>query len=111
MCKTNQEIESFLTNKSESLSLKAMALASLEKIFSNNTMEQLDLNGLDRTRIRQIFERFEYHLGNSISIIKTRFALYHEIDNGTSIKSNPIGYYELETNFDGEFSDEYFVIY
>ena len=106
---TNQELEIFLISKCESLDLKTKAFKSLENVFLTHTMEDLDLNAIDITRVKKVFEGFEFHIGTEqyLPIIRTRISLYYE--KGEDKYSPKLAYYELETDFNGEILDDYFV--
>ena len=60
-----------------------------------------------------MFDRFEYQVDkrHSGSVIRTKVGLYVEDTKNVWLDSlEPIGYYELETDFNGEILDDYFVI-
>jgi hypothetical protein len=108
---TVQELETLLTEKVMTLDLKKQAFDALDKIFQENATDKNFLCGFEQNEIKAKFDRFEYQIGrrHGGSIIRTRIALYVESLNWLD-NLEPIGYYELETNLNGEVLDDWFVI-
>ncbi|OQA99777.1 MAG: hypothetical protein BWY22_00216 [Bacteroidetes bacterium ADurb.Bin217] len=107
----DHELEILLTERVKTLDLKKTAFDSLTKIFSDNSDDKNFLCGFIQDEIITKFDGFEYRIDrrHGVSIITTRIGLYVEnqkwLDN-----LEPIGYYELESNLNGELVDDWFVI-
>ncbi|HEX8426310.1 hypothetical protein [Hymenobacter sp.] len=111
---TARVLEILLTDRCKSLDLKRKAFETLGTILSDTSSnDEIDLGGFDRTEIKTMFDRFEYQVDkrHSGSVIRTKVGLYVEDTKNVWLDSlEPIGYYELETDFNGEILDDYFVI-
>jgi hypothetical protein len=110
---TDQELEILLTEKCKTLDLTKTAFDNLEQIFKDNSNDKEFLCGFERNEIKTTFERFEYQIDRQTSnaIIKTRIGLYVEDKNHIWLDNiEPIGYYELDTDLNGEIVDDWFVI-
>ncbi|OQP59059.1 hypothetical protein [Niastella populi] len=110
---TDQELEILLKRKCNAFDLKQIAFNCLLQIFKDNSNNNDFLNGYTENEIKTIFERFEYQIDRRIgsAIIRTRIGLYlDDRDNVWLDNIEPIGYYELETDFNGEILDDWFVI-
>jgi hypothetical protein len=107
---TDKEIEILLSERVKTFDLKQKAFNN-EKIFLDNSGDKNFLCGFEQNEIRAIFDRFEYLIENrnGDAIIRTRIGLYVENQNWLE-NLERIGYYELETNLNGEVSDDWFVI-
>jgi len=110
---TSQEIDILLTDRCKNLDLKGRAFQILDRIFTNNSNDKKFLCGFERSEIKLAFDRFEFQIGNrkGISCIKTRIGLY--VTDKTKVwldNMEPIGYYELETDVNGDVLDDFFVI-
>lgn len=108
---TELELENLLTQKVESFDLEKRAFDSLEQIFSNNSEDNEFLCGFTRQEIITKFDGYQFQIGkkNNVSLIRTKIGLYVENQNWLD-KLEPLGYYELETNFEGEVVDDWYVI-
>ena len=108
---TEQELEILLSKRAKTFDLKKNAFETLNKIFLEHTNDRDFWGSFQQVDIKPIFERFEYHIDRQHrdSVIKTRIGLYIENQNWTD-NLEPIGYYELESNLNGEVVDNCFVI-
>ena len=108
---TDQEIDILLTERVKMFDLKKTAFETLYKILSENSGDKDFLCGFEQDEIKPVLDRFEYHIDrrHGGSIIRTRIGLYVENQNWLG-DLEPIGYYELETNLNGEVVDDWFVI-
>lgn len=108
---TDQELEILLTERVKTFELKKTAFNTLDKILSDNSDDKDFLCGFGQNEIKLVFDRFEYHIDrrHGGSIVRTRIGLYVESQNWLD-NLEPIGYYELETNLNGEIVDDWFVI-
>lgn len=108
---TEQELEILLSKRAKTFDLKKNAFETLNKIFLEHTNDRDFWGSFQQVDIKPIFERFEYHIDRQHhdSVIKTRIGLYIENQNWTD-NLEPIGYYELESNLNGEVVDNSFVI-
>lgn len=105
---TDQEIENLLIEQVKTLDLKKVALDTFNQIFTD---EKTYLGGFSQDEIISKFDCFKYYIdrryGNSM--IRTRIGLY--VENKVYVEDlELIGYYELETNLNGEVLDDWFVI-
>jgi len=111
---TAQELEILLIDKSKSMDLKQKAFDTLGKILSDSSGDGEDFfGGFDRAEIKAAFDKFEYQIDNRRfgAVIRTKIGLYVEdTRNVWPDNLKPIGYYELETDFNGKIIDDYFVI-
>lgn len=108
---TDQELEIFLKERVKAYDLKKTALDTLNEIFLEHIDDKDFLGGFEQNEIKAIFDRFEYHIErrSNIAIIRTRIGLYVTNEHWWE-ESEPIGYYELETNLDGEVVDDWLII-
>lgn len=113
--KKKLELERLLIEKCDNLNLKKKAFDLLEEIFSNksNDEEEDFWCGFDKSEIKKEFETFIFKIERKhwVSIIRTRILLC--IDDENKIwrdNLEPIGYFEFETDFNGNFIDDWFVI-
>lgn len=110
---TNQELESLLKEKCTAFDLKQKAFDSLLHIFTNYSNDKDFLDGYTQDEIKPIFERFEYHIDrrNNSPIIRTRIRLYIENKDNVWLESiEPIGYYDFDTDLNGEVLDDWLII-
>lgn len=108
-----RELDKELTEHCNRLKLKEQAFENLNKILLNEDNEEDFLCGFKKSEITPVFERFEYRVENhqSDSVIITRIGLCVEDQKNLWIDGKElIGYYLLETDFDGEVLDDWFVI-
>lgn len=107
----DQALDIFLTERADTFNLKKIAFDTLNAIFSEHSGDRDFLCGFEQNEIKPVFDRFEYHVNrrHGGSIIKTRIGLYVDSQNSLDNLDN-IGYYELETNLNGEVIDDWFVI-
>ena len=108
---TDQELEILLTERAKTFDFKKTAFETLNEILLEHSNEKGFLCGFEQNEIKPVFDRFEYHINrrHGGSIIRTRIGLYVECQNWLD-NLEPIGYYELETNLNGEVVDDWFVI-
>ena len=109
------ELKKLLLEKSKSLHLKQQAIESLEEILNKHSdSEDEDIfYGYQKSEIKYDLNAIQYNVEKKHqgAIIRTRIGLYVEdLDQIWIDRLEPIGYYELETSFDGEILDDYFVI-
>ena len=108
---TDQELEALLVERVKIFDLKKIAFESLENILLENLHNKDFIGGFDQSEIIIAFDGFDYKIDRrySGSIIRAKIGLYVEslcyLDN-----KEPIGYYELETNLNGEIVDDWFII-
>lgn len=109
---TGNKLEILLTERCQELNLKQKAFEALDKIFAGNSNEEVFLGGFERSEIKTVFDGYEYLVDrwqDDHSIIRTRIGLC--IENLVYLGGiEPIGYYELDTDFDGKVIDEWFVV-
>jgi hypothetical protein len=108
---TDQELEILLTERVKTFDLKKTAFDTLNEIFSVHSDDKDFLCGFEKNEIKAVFDGFEYQVDrrHGGSIITTRIGLYVENQNWLD-NLEPIGYYERETNLNGEVDDDWFVI-
>jgi hypothetical protein len=113
--KTDQELEKILIERCEILGLKKKAFDILDAIFSDNSNDEEEgfWCGFDKTEIKKEFETYNFKIERKYwqSIIRTRIVLF--IDDKNKVwrdNLEPIGYFELETDFNGNIEDDWFVI-
>jgi hypothetical protein len=107
---TNQELYLLLTERVKTFDLKKTAFDNLYKILSDNSDDKDFWCGFEQNEIKLVFDRFEYHIDRrNDPVILTRIGLYIENQNWLD-NLERIGYYELETNLNGEIVDDWFVI-
>ncbi|MGE8526244.1 hypothetical protein [Chryseobacterium rhizosphaerae] len=106
---TAQELELLLSARVQTFDLKKTAFETLHKILSENPEDTV--GGFELNEITLQFDGYQYLVNKRYSgpIIRTRIGLYvkNEIYLGDL---EPIGYYELETDLDGEIIDDWFII-
>lgn len=110
---TDKDLELLLAERCKTFNLKQTALNSLQQIFEDNSNDRDFLCGFERNEIKTLFDRFEYQIDrrNRSAVIRTRIGLYVEDrDNVWFDSIEAIGYYELETDLNGEILDDWFVI-
>lgn len=110
---TDKELEILLTENCNKVDLKQLAFSSLEQIFTQNTSDKTFLCGFERNEIRTIFDGFKYLIDrrHGSPIIRTRIGLYVEDKDRVWLDNiELIGYYELETDLNGQIVDDWFVI-
>lgn len=104
-----QELQTLLTERAEKFHLKNEAFHMLHKILSENPEELI--GGFARHEITFQFEGYQYLIEQQYRepIIRARISLC--VQNEIYLKNlEPIGYYDLEMDFDGEIIDDWFVI-
>jgi hypothetical protein len=108
----DQDLETVLTDKCKALNVKQRAFDNLQKIFLENHVDKDFLCGFDQNQIRTIFDRFEFHFDrrHGQAFLKTRIGLYIESNTTWLDNIKPIGYYELDTDLNGQPVDDWFVI-
>ena len=108
-----EELEKLLIERCKTFNLKQTAFNYLEQLFLDNDKESNFLCGFNRDEIKTIFDRFEFQISrrHGSNMIRTRIGLYIENNDKTwADELKPIGFYELETNFDGIVLDDWFVL-
>lgn len=110
---TSEELEILLANRCKSLDLKQKAFDVLEMIFSENDEGEF-WRGFSKSEIQRIFHSHAYVVDrkyDASSIIRTRIGLYvNDEDNLWVDGHEPIGYYELDADFDGNIVDDWLII-
>jgi hypothetical protein len=107
----DQKLEILLYEKAKVYNLEKTAFDHLGKILLENVDDKDFLCGFEQNEIKAIFDGFEYHVGrrHGDAILRTRIGLY--VENQIWFENlEPIGYYELETDFEGKILDDWFVI-
>jgi len=112
---TTQDIEELLINKCKSLDLKNIALNILTDSYLENPDILLEYFGcdFDKTSIIPVFDGFKYQIEKRHyhSAIRTRIGLYKKDETNVWLDDLvPIGYFELETDFEGDVLDSWFEI-
>jgi hypothetical protein len=110
---TTQSLEILLIEKCTTLNLKQKALDLLEEVFLAHVNNKDFLQGFKRSEIIPVFDRFAYQIErrSESPTIRTKIGLYVEDPAKVWIDHmEPIGYYELETDLDGQILDDWFVI-
>lgn len=115
---TLNQIKNTLTDFSKKNNLQQKALKSCQVAMLNCIEDDIDgLGGLGGFKIEEIrleFIRQEVifeHYSNNTPFVKTRIGLYKNIENDIYFRNlEPVGYYELDTNLDGESFDDWLII-
>ncbi len=106
---TAQELETLLIERVKTFDLKKIAFDTLHKILSEDPEELI--GGFEPGEITFLFDGYQYLIEQRYSepVIRARIGLY--VENEIYLKNlEPIGYYDLEIDFDGEIVDDCFVI-
>ncbi len=91
------ELEELISN----LNLIERAVGGLQGVLDNNTNEELDLS--DKSKIEHKLDSFSLMVKqNGLNILRVRLIL--------SLSNREVGYYDYETDLNGVYCDEYFVI-
>lgn len=110
--KIEEGFEQKLLTICEEFKLREKAFESLEEIISEGLKSEVHfLNGYERSEIQTIFDEYSYTINKKYSeaTIDTRIGLY--IFNDIYLDNlEPIGYYILEADFNGEIVDDIFVL-
>ncbi len=96
-----QELQTLLTERAEKFHLKNEAFHTLYKILSEDPEELI--GGFARHEITFVFEGYQYLIEQRYRepIIRARISLC--VEKETYVENlEPIGYYDLEMDFDGE---------
>lgn len=106
---TPQELEILLTERVRIFDLRQKAFESLHKILSEDSDELT--GGFAPHEITFLFDGYQYLIKQrySESIIRAKIGLYVENEMYPD-NLEPIGYYDLEMDLDGEIVDDSFVI-
>ncbi|PSK90671.1 hypothetical protein [Taibaiella chishuiensis] len=107
---THQDLERQLSDRCEKLDLKQQAFDGLAALLADEQNRVEDVfAGFDPRDIKPVFEGFKYVIDqpHRPAVIRTRIRLYGP--HGTD-SFPPIGYYELETDFEGNILDDFFVM-
>lgn len=105
----SQELQTLLTERVEAFDLKNKAFNILHKILSKDS-EKL-IGGFARHEVTFLFEGYQYLIEQQYNepIIRARIGFY--VKNEVYLENlEPIGYYDLEMDLDGEIVDDWFVI-
>src|SRR5690606_13549770 len=107
---TDQELEILLTERVETLGLKKRTYDLFVNILADNADDEEFFRGYNPEEIIPEFDGYEYDIERrrSGTIIRTRIGLYVKSQDIDDIE--PIGYCELETNLNGDWLDDWFVI-
>src|SRR5690606_11852875 len=107
---TDQELEILLTERVETLGLKKRTYDLFVNILADNADDEEFFRGYNPEEIIPEFDGYEYYIERRRSgpIIRTRIGLYVKSQDIDDIE--PIGYCELETNLNGGWLDDWFVI-
>ncbi|ESU24006.1 hypothetical protein FLJC2902T_32040 [Flavobacterium limnosediminis JC2902] len=102
----NSEIENILIKKCELLNLKNRAFTMFDNIFAQNSENEIAeiFNGVNKEQLTINFKNYSFTIIENKTSIKTRLDLFQNLDK-------KIGYYEIETDLEGEFLDEYLKLY
>ncbi|WP_313003775.1 hypothetical protein [Chryseobacterium gleum] len=106
---TAQELQTLLTERAEKFHIKNEAFHTLQKILSEDPEELI--GGFARHEITFVFEGYQYLIEQQYRepIIRARISLC--VQNEIYLNNlEPIGYYDLEMDFDGEIVDDWFVV-
>ena len=98
----NSELETILIKKCEVLNLKENAFTLFENIFAQNSI--IELNDLSRESICLKFKNYSFYIAENKTSKRTRLSVQTQ-------QNDEIGWYEIETDFDGEFLDEFLNLY
>lgn len=104
-----QELEAILTEKVKTFDLEKKAFETLHQILSEDPEELI--GGFVRHEITLLFDGYQFLIQKRYSdpIIRTRIGLY--VENKMFLDNvEPIGYYDLETDLNGEILDDWLVI-
>lgn len=112
---TIKDVENILSKFSEKHNLKKEALISCRVAMSNCVAD--DPEGLGGFRIEEVRLEFvqqemifEHYFYNT-PFVKTRIGLYKNEENEIYVRNlEPIGYYELDTDLEGESFDDWLII-
>ncbi|WP_300688769.1 hypothetical protein [Chryseobacterium sp.] len=104
-----QELDTFLTKRVHVFDLKKKAFETLHEILSENPEEAL--GGFTPSEVTLLFDGYQYLIDMRYSdpIIRARIGLY--VENELFLDHlQPIGYYDLEADLDGEIVDDSLII-
>ncbi|MFD2890446.1 hypothetical protein ACFS5J_00245 [Flavobacterium chuncheonense] len=98
----NSELRNILVEKCKELDLKGNAFALFENIFTQNSVNELTeiFGELNRESIHPEFENYSFYISKNETSIRTRL-------NIKNTENDQIGWYEIVTNFNGDFLDEF----
>jgi hypothetical protein len=102
----NLELESILIKKCEVLNLEENAFTLFKNIFAQNSITELNeiFGDLNRESICLKFKNYSFYIAENKTSIRTRLSIQ-------TLQNDEIGWYEIETDFDGEFLDEFLNLY
>lgn len=106
-----QEFDALLTERVNTFDLKKKTFDSYYQILLDNTPNKDFLGGFEQSEITPLFDGYQYLIDRRYGgpIIRTRIGMY--VPNEMYPENlEPIGYYELETDLDGEIVDDWFII-
>lgn len=104
-----QELDALLTERVHVFDLKKKAFETLYEILSENPEESI--GGFAPSEVTLLFDGYQYLIDRRYGdpIIRARIGLYVEKEVYPDNRES-IGYYELETDLDGEIVDDWFII-
>lgn len=102
----NSELENILINKCEVLNLKENAFTLFENIFTQNSVDEINeiFGDLTRESIYLKFNNYSFYISENQTSIRTKL-------NVQTLQNEEIGWYEIITDFDGDFLDEFLNLY
>lgn len=106
---TAQELKTLLTERVKTFDLEKKAFDTLHKILSKDSEELI--GGFALHEITLLFDGYQYLIEQRYSepIIRARIGLY--VENDIYLENlEPIGYYDLEMDLDGEIVDDSLMI-
>ncbi|WP_295213543.1 hypothetical protein [uncultured Chryseobacterium sp.] len=100
------DIAQQLADFCEKFKLKEKTFKCFEEFYPINCEDENFLNGYEKSELKPVFDghRFNIHHSFLPPTVDTRIDLY------TENSLVPVGYYTLQTDFDGEIVDDFFVI-
>lgn len=106
---TAEELEALLTERANSFGLKKQAFDTLNSILSEKPDDLI--GGFEQHEIKTIFDGYQYRIDDRYiaPVIRARIGIY--VENEIYLDNlEPIGYYDLESDLNGEIVDDCFVI-
>ncbi|GEN77570.1 hypothetical protein [Chryseobacterium hagamense] len=90
----------------EKFKLREKAFESFEELFLKNNEDDSHLSGYKKSELKPIFDGHRFNIRHSFlpPTVDTKISLY------TENALVPVGYYILETDYNGEIVDDFFVI-
>ncbi|KAA0127800.1 hypothetical protein FY557_11635 [Chryseobacterium sp. SN22] len=90
----------------EKFKLKEKTFKCFEEFYSVNYENENFLNGYEKSELKPVFDGHRFNIQHSFFLptVDTKISLY------TENSMVPVGYYILETDYNGEIVDDFFVI-